>query len=83
MQALIGHYKFNIQMQNVTRLCQTMSIVTVNGLFPEPRIIAREGDRLVIKAWSETTKKWMGRWTCLYYTMPNSDRAKLYIQVYY
>ncbi|KAM3217094.1 hypothetical protein P3L10_026537 [Capsicum annuum] len=49
MQALIGHYKFNIQMQNVTRLCQTMSIVTVNGLFPEPRIIAREGDRLVIK----------------------------------
>ncbi|KAM3340705.1 hypothetical protein P3S68_028339 [Capsicum galapagoense] len=26
-----------------------MSIVTVNGLFPEPRIIAREGDRLVIK----------------------------------
>ncbi|KAJ1392821.1 Multicopper oxidase, type 1 [Sesbania bispinosa] len=43
------HYKFYIKMQNVTRLCQTKSIVTVNGQFPGPRIIAREGDRLVIK----------------------------------
>lgn len=36
-------------MQNVTRLCQTKSIVTVNGKFPGPRIIAREGDRLEIR----------------------------------
>ncbi|BBH06144.1 laccase 17, partial [Prunus dulcis] len=43
------HYKFNIKSQNVKRLCQTKSIVTVNGQFPGPRIIAREGDRLVIK----------------------------------
>ncbi|KAJ9180697.1 hypothetical protein P3X46_008910 [Hevea brasiliensis] len=43
------HYKFNIVMQNVTRLCQTKSIVTVNGKIPGPRIIAREGDRLLIK----------------------------------
>ncbi|XP_014496590.1 laccase-17 [Vigna radiata var. radiata] len=43
------HYKFNIKMQNFTRLCQTKSIVTVNGQFPGPRIIAREGDRVVIK----------------------------------
>ncbi|KAJ8753952.1 hypothetical protein K2173_001850 [Erythroxylum novogranatense] len=43
------HYKFNIQMQNVTRLCQSKSIVTVNGKLPGPRIIAREGDRLLIK----------------------------------
>ncbi|KAD4584574.1 hypothetical protein E3N88_22175 [Mikania micrantha] len=43
------HYKFNIRMQNVTRLCHTKSIITVNGKFPGPRIIAREGDRLVIK----------------------------------
>ncbi|GAB4833833.1 Laccase-17 [Ancistrocladus abbreviatus] len=42
-------YKFAIKMQNVTRLCQTKSIVTVNGQFPGPRIIAREGDRLEIK----------------------------------
>lgn len=38
-----------IKMQNVTRLCQTKSIMTVNGQFPGPRIIAREGDQLVIK----------------------------------
>ncbi|KAL5731705.1 laccase [Ranunculus cassubicifolius] len=43
------HYKFDIKMQNVTRLCHTKSIVTVNGQFPGPRIVAREGDRLVIK----------------------------------
>ncbi|RDX73845.1 Laccase-17 [Mucuna pruriens] len=43
------HYKFNIKMQNFTRLCQTKSIVTVNGQFPGPRIIAREGDRIVVK----------------------------------
>lgn len=28
------HYKFDIKMQNVTRLCQTKSIVTVNGQLP-------------------------------------------------
>ncbi|KAJ3668943.1 hypothetical protein LUZ60_010893 [Juncus effusus] len=35
-------------MTNVTRLCQTKSIVTVNGEFPGPKIVAREGDRVVI-----------------------------------
>lgn len=43
------HYEFNIKMQNVTRLCHTRSIVTVNGKFPGPRVVAREGDRLLIK----------------------------------
>ncbi|KAL6528678.1 Laccase-17 [Orobanche minor] len=43
------HYEFNIKMKNVTRLCHTKSIVTVNGKFPGPRIVAREGDRLLIK----------------------------------
>lgn len=33
----------------MTRLCRTKSIVTVNGQIPGPRIIAREGDRLLIK----------------------------------
>ncbi|MFS8035304.1 putative laccase [Helianthus anomalus] len=42
-------YEFNIQLQNVTRLCHTRSMVTVNGKFPGPRIVAREGDRLLIK----------------------------------
>ncbi|KAK4432346.1 Laccase-17 [Sesamum alatum] len=38
-----------IKMQNITRLCHTKSIVTVNGKFPGPRVVAREGDRLLIK----------------------------------
>ncbi|XP_054780830.1 laccase-17-like [Prosopis cineraria] len=46
---LTRHYNFEIKLQNLTRLCQTKSIVTVNGQFPGPRIIAREGDRLVIR----------------------------------
>ncbi|KAL3623043.1 Laccase-17 [Castilleja foliolosa] len=47
-QAITRHYEFNIKMQNVTRLCHTKSAVTVNGEFPGPRIVAREGDRLLI-----------------------------------
>ncbi|XP_034687413.1 laccase-17-like [Vitis riparia] len=46
---LTRHYKFEIKLQNVTRLCHTKSIVTVNGRFPGPRIVAREGDHLLIK----------------------------------
>ncbi|KAJ4725924.1 Laccase [Melia azedarach] len=43
------HFKFDVKLQNVTRLCHTKSIVSVNGQFPGPRIVAREGDRLLIK----------------------------------
>ncbi|CAA2985159.1 laccase-17-like [Olea europaea subsp. europaea] len=43
------HYKFDIKMKNVTRLCQTKNIVTVNGQFPGPTITAREGDRVIVK----------------------------------
>ncbi|KAK9998485.1 hypothetical protein SO802_018088 [Lithocarpus litseifolius] len=43
------HYKFDIKLQNVTRLCHTKSIITVNEQFPGPRIVAREGDHLLIK----------------------------------
>ncbi|XP_028784367.1 laccase-17-like [Neltuma alba] len=43
------HYHFDIKYQNVTRLCHTKTMVTVNGQFPGPRIVAREGDRLVIR----------------------------------
>nr|TKR86212.1 hypothetical protein D5086_0000241150 [Populus alba] len=47
--AITRHYKFDVVLQNVTRLCHTKSMVTVNGKFPGPRIVAREGDRLVIR----------------------------------
>ncbi|KAH6828351.1 laccase 17 [Perilla frutescens var. hirtella] len=43
------HYTFNVQLQNVTRLCKTKSILTVNGKFPGPPVVAREGDRVVVK----------------------------------
>ncbi|XP_047311365.1 laccase-17-like [Impatiens glandulifera] len=43
------NYTFKVALQNVTRLCHTKSMVTVNGQFPGPRIVAREGDRLLIK----------------------------------
>lgn len=36
-------------MTNVTRLCVTKSIPTVNGQFPGPKLTVREGDRLVVK----------------------------------
>ncbi|KAK8316181.1 hypothetical protein V6Z11_A13G024400 [Gossypium hirsutum] len=38
-----------VKLHNVTRLCHTRSIVSVNGQFPRPRIVAREGDQLLIK----------------------------------
>ncbi|CAN6471738.1 unnamed protein product [Victoria cruziana] len=36
-------------MKNVTRLCVTKPIITVNGQYPGPRIVAREGDRVIVK----------------------------------
>ncbi|PHT72259.1 hypothetical protein T459_23044 [Capsicum annuum] len=44
VSAATRHYKFEIEMQNVTRRCHTKSMVTVNGQFPGPRIVAREGE---------------------------------------
>ncbi|XP_050384357.1 laccase-17-like [Argentina anserina] len=43
------HYTFNIRYRNVTRLCSTRRIITVNGKFPGPRLVAREGDRVLVK----------------------------------
>ncbi|KAK3138582.1 hypothetical protein QOZ80_5AG0370740 [Eleusine coracana subsp. coracana] len=37
-----------VTMATVTRLCVTKSIPTVNGQFPGPRLVVREGDRLVV-----------------------------------
>ncbi|GKV05863.1 hypothetical protein SLEP1_g17818 [Rubroshorea leprosula] len=43
------HYTFNIKHHNVTRLCNSRSILTVNGKWPGPRVVAREGDTVLIK----------------------------------
>lgn len=42
-------FLWQIVPQNVTRLCKTKSILSVNGKFPGPGVVAREGDRLIIK----------------------------------
>ncbi|KAI4334546.1 hypothetical protein L6164_019226 [Bauhinia variegata] len=43
------HYNFHIRLKNVSRLCHTKTIITVNGKFPGPRLIARQGDRVLVK----------------------------------
>ncbi|KAG9454655.1 hypothetical protein H6P81_007559 [Aristolochia fimbriata] len=45
----IRNYNFDIRMKSVTRLCHTKNMVTVNGKFPGPKIVAREGDQVVVK----------------------------------
>ncbi|KAJ0954848.1 putative laccase [Helianthus annuus] len=49
VEGRIRHYKFNVVMKNTTRLCESKPIVTVNGRFPGPTIVAREDDTLLIK----------------------------------
>ncbi|KAL2924779.1 Laccase-17 [Bienertia sinuspersici] len=43
------HYKFDIKKQDVTHLCKTKSMITVNGKFPGPPVVAREGDQVVVE----------------------------------
>ncbi|GAB4860122.1 Lactose Permease [Ancistrocladus abbreviatus] len=47
--SITRHYKFDVMLQNVTRLCNTKTMLTVNGKFPGPKIVAREGDRLLVE----------------------------------
>ncbi|KAL5809500.1 hypothetical protein ACOSQ3_030191 [Xanthoceras sorbifolium] len=47
-EAAVKKYQFDIQVKNVSRLCNAKPIVTVNGMFPGPTIYAREGDRVLV-----------------------------------
>ena len=38
-----------VVMRNMTLLCSTKSILTVNGKFPGPTLYAREGDDVLVK----------------------------------
>ncbi|XP_057535741.1 laccase-4-like [Amaranthus tricolor] len=49
VESRIRHYKFNVVQKNHTRLCSTKSIVTINGKFPGPTLVAREDDTVVVK----------------------------------
>ncbi|KAM0954102.1 putative laccase [Dioscorea sansibarensis] len=42
-------YEFVIKEANYTRLCETKSILTVNGEFPGPTIYAGKGDNVTVK----------------------------------
>lgn len=58
-----------IKLKNVTRLCQTKSIVAVNGKFPGPRIIAREGDRILVKVVNHVQNNISLHWYDTTYTL--------------
>lgn len=47
-ESAVKKYQFEIQVKNVSRLCNAKPIVTVNGMFPGPTIYVREGDRVLI-----------------------------------
>ncbi|KAK3206468.1 hypothetical protein Dsin_020514 [Dipteronia sinensis] len=49
VDCMVRHYKFNVVLKNTSRLCSTKPIVTVNGKFPGPTIVAREDDTVLIK----------------------------------
>ncbi|CAI0475549.1 unnamed protein product [Linum tenue] len=49
VECMVRHYKFNVVLTNTSRLCSTKPIVTVNGQFPGPTLVAREDDTVLVK----------------------------------
>ncbi|KAF7825568.1 laccase-4-like isoform X1 [Senna tora] len=45
----IGIDKYKVVQKNITRLCSSKSIVTINGKFPGPTLYAREGDTVLVR----------------------------------
>lgn len=43
-----------VQTKNVTKLCNSKDIVTINGMFPGPVVYAQEDDRIIVKVTNET-----------------------------
>ncbi|KAJ8616704.1 hypothetical protein MRB53_036076 [Persea americana] len=58
------YFHFNVEWKEVTRLCHTKPILTVNGMYPGPNIAVYEGDEVVIRVTnrvaSNTTIHWHG-----------------------
>ncbi|XP_022929401.1 laccase-11-like [Cucurbita moschata] len=48
VEAAIKRYQFDVQVQNISRLCHAKPIVTINGRFPGPTIYVQEGDRVLV-----------------------------------
>ncbi|KAG6489160.1 hypothetical protein ZIOFF_050420 [Zingiber officinale] len=74
------HYKFDITMQKVTKLCKSKSIVTVNGQFPGPRIVAREGDRIVVKVVNHV--RYNITMHCVHHSVPHPNEPDLRLQLH-
>ncbi|KAK9277924.1 hypothetical protein L1049_027481 [Liquidambar formosana] len=57
-------FQFNVEWKEVTRLCHTKPLLTVNGKYPGPTIAVHEGDNVEIKVTnliaSNTTIHWHG-----------------------
>ncbi|KAL5739064.1 hypothetical protein ACOSP7_027988 [Xanthoceras sorbifolium] len=48
VEAAVKQYQFDIQVKDVSRLCHSKPIVTVNGMFPGLTIYVQEGDRILV-----------------------------------
>ncbi|XP_022742736.1 laccase-22-like isoform X2 [Durio zibethinus] len=49
VECKIRHYNFTVILKNITRLCATKPIVTVNGQLPGPTLYAREDDNILVR----------------------------------
>ncbi|OMO90511.1 Multicopper oxidase, type 1 [Corchorus olitorius] len=49
VECMVRHYKFNVVLKNTTKLCSSKPIVTVNGRYPGPTLVAREDDTILVK----------------------------------
>lgn len=49
------NYDFKVQLKNVTKLCNSSTIVTVNGMFPGPTVYAQEGDTVIVKVTNQVS----------------------------
>lgn len=58
------YFDFHVKYQNITRLCQSKPLLTVNGQFPGPTIAVNEGDTVIVKVTNHvkynTTIHWHG-----------------------
>ncbi|KAF8399005.1 hypothetical protein HHK36_014872 [Tetracentron sinense] len=57
-------FEFNVEWKNVTRLCHTKPLITVNGEYPGPTIMVHEGANVEVKVTNRiaqnTTIHWHG-----------------------
>ncbi|XP_059455968.1 laccase-4-like [Corylus avellana] len=49
LESSVRHYKFSVVSKNITKLCATKPLVTVNGQFPGPTLYAREDETVIVK----------------------------------